>query len=244
MYITFTVARFNYEDIAAVLPTPTGIVFEDRSVVVSYQFGQKYIGGRQIMRVGLIKKSIEAMLNNQVSWLNEPLVTSGEVYGIDAFYHDYCKYRTYPKWLWVKHRKQLIPHGMKYAIRLHEKGLFCFETVLGYMYIQNQRIDSKLTKYEKLEKKARWVTAKMHERIDRGDFKKLDSEALKQARANNVLLANKASAVVRQTKAQHRQAEVKRLLDDGMSDVTIIANKLGVTIQTIYRDLKKLKAQK
>jgi len=33
--------------------------------------------------------------------------------------------KEYPKWLWVKHRKQLMPNASRYAVRLHENGLFC-----------------------------------------------------------------------------------------------------------------------
>ena len=154
MYLTFSIARFNYEKLDEVLPQPNGLNTTDRSIQVTYHFGQKLIGGRQIMRVGLIKKTIEAIFDDQVSWLSEPLPnTNGDLYSIDAFYHSYCRYKTYPKWLWVKHRKQLMPNAMRYAVRLHENGLFCFETVLGYMYIQNSRIASKITKFEVLEKK-------------------------------------------------------------------------------------------
>ncbi len=162
MYITFSIARFNYEQLIEVLPEPTAIIFEQRSIQVTYYFGQRLLGGRQIMRVGLIKKSIESMFNDQVSWLSEPLQTGGKVYGIDDFYHSYCQYKTYPKWMWVKHRKQLMTNAARYAVRLHENGLFCFETVLGYMYIQNSRLSSRIAKFEVLEKKARWITSKIY----------------------------------------------------------------------------------
>ena len=135
MHITFSIARFNYEKLDEVLPTPTVMDIKDRSITVTYHFGQKLISGKQIMRVGFIKKSIEAIFNNQVSWLGEPLQAGGKVYGIDAFYHSYCRYKTYPKWVWVKHRSQLMSNASRYAVRLHENGLFCFETVLGYICI-------------------------------------------------------------------------------------------------------------
>jgi len=245
MYITFSIARFNYEKLNDVLPKPTAIIAKGRSVTVTYHFGQKIIGGKQIMRVGLIKKSIEAMFDNQVSWLSDPLPNmTGDVYGIDAFYHDYCKYKTYPKWRWVKHRKQLVPYAMNYAQRLHENGLFCFETVLGYMYIQNQRMKGKISKFEVLEKKARWVMSKTYERIERGDFKKLDREALAKARAQNVALANKASTAVRQSKVQQRQQQVQQLLNNGVTDIHSIAGRLNVTTRTIYNDMKALKVRK
>lgn len=241
MYITFSIARFNYEKLIEVLPKPTAISVEARSIKVTYHFKQRLISGKQIIRVGLIKKSIEAMFDDQVSWLGKPLQSAGgEAYGIDSFYHSYCRYKTYPKWLWVKHRKQLMTNASRYAVRLHENGLFCFETVLGYMYIQNSRVASKITKFEVLEQKARWITAKMYERIDSGEFDKLDSEALAKARSTNVALANKASIVSRQTKAQQRQSKVKHLLDDGVTDVHSIASRLGVTTRTIYNDLNKV----
>ncbi len=245
MYITFSIARFNYEKLDEVLPKPTAIQINDRSIIATYHFGQKIIGGKQIMRVGLIKKSIEAIFDNQVTWLSEPLpnITS-DVYGIDAFYHSYCRYKTYPKWRWVKHREQLMQYAIHYAQRLYENDLFCFETVLGYMYIQNQCMKGKIAKFEVLEKKARWVMAKTYERIERGDFEKLDHEALAKVRAKNVVLANKASILSRQSKVQQRQQQVQQLFDSGVTDVHSIAGRLGVGKSTIYNDLKALKVRK
>lgn len=244
MHITFSIARFNYEKLDEVLPTPTVMDIKDRSITVTYHFGQKLIGGRQIMRVGFIKKSIEVIFNNQVSWLGEPLQAGGEVYGIDAFYHSYCRYKTYPKWVWVKHRSQLMSNASRYAVRLHENGLFCFETVLGYMYIQNQRISSKITKYEVLEQKARWITAKMYERINSGEFKKLDKEALHEVRVSAGKQGGKASVTARQTKAQQRQEKLRQLWNNGIDDVFSIAKRLDVTTRTIYNDLKVLGIKK
>ena len=241
MYIAFSIARFNYEKLVEVLPKPSVMVMEARSIKVMYHFGQKKFGGKQIMRIGLIKKSIEAMFDDQVSWLSDPIENvNGEVYGIDAFYRNYCRYKTWPKWMWVKHRKQLISHSMKYAARLHENNLFCFETVLGYMYIQNRQMKGKISKFEVLEKKARWVTAKTYERIERGDFEKLDSEELKKKRAKNVALANKASTVVRKTKKEQRQQQVEQMLEVGLDNHSI-ASRLGVTVRTIQRDIKAIK---
>ena len=243
MYITFSIARFNYEKLNEVLPKPTAIAVETRSIQVTYHFGQKLIGGKQIMRIGLIKKSIEAIFDDQVSWLGETLPNmSGDVYGIDAFYHSYCRYKTYPKWLWIRHRRELMSKSMWYAVRLYENGLFCFETVLGYMYLQNNRMRGKIAKFEVLEKKARWITAKMYERIDSGEFNKLDSEALKQVRTKAGKQGNKASIAVRQIKAQQRQIKVKQLLDDGCS-VNEIVGRLGIPKRTVYNDLKALKVQ-
>jgi len=244
MYITFSISRFNYEKLNEVLPIPSGVQVEARSIIATYHFGQKMIGGKQIMWVGLIKKSIEAMFDDQVSWLNVSVCNGGEVYGIDAFYHSYCRYKTYPKWLWVKHRKQLIRYAMRYAQRLYENDLFCFEMVLGYMYIQNSRLKSKITKFEMLEKKARWVTAKTHERIERGDFKKLDHAELVQVRNEALMQARKASVSVRHTKAQQRQQQVQQLLNDGVNDVYSIASRLNVTTRTIYNDFKVLGVNK
>ena len=245
MYITFSIARFHYETLDSVLPKPSAMVVEDRSIIVTYHFRQKTISGKQIMRVGLIKKTIESVFTDQVSWLSDPLGNGYCItYGIDEFYSKYCKYKTYPKWLWVKHRRQLVPHAMKYAIRLHEKGLFCFETVLGYMYIQNQRIASKIAKYETLEKKARWVTAKMYERIKRGDFDKCDHAKLIQVRTSAGKRGGKASGSTRKAKALERRQQIQQLLDTGISDVHSIAGRLGVTTRTIYNDLEKLKVQK
>ena len=88
-----------------------------------------------------------------------------------------------------------------------------------------------------LEKKARWVTAKMYERIDSGEFNKLSGEALKQIRSEAGKQANKVSIVSRQTKAQQRQRQVKQLHDDGCS-VNEIVGRLGIPKRTVYNDIK------
>ncbi len=86
--------------------------------------------------------------------------------------------------------------------------------------------------------------SKTYERIERGDFKKLDREALAKARAKNVALANKASIVSRQNKVQQRQQQVQQLLDNGITDIHSIAGRLNVTTRTIYNDMKALKVRK
>jgi predicted transcriptional regulator YheO len=190
-----------------------------------------------MIRVGLIKKSIENLFQHQVSWIGADHGT-GLVYGINEFYHKYCTYKKYPKWVWTKHRKQLVSNAMRYAQRLHENGLFCFEMVLGYLYIQNQRLSSKIIKYEVLEKKARWVTAKTYERIDRGDFKKLEDAELQQARSVAGKKGADASATVRKAKSQQQKTQVKKLFDKGYS-VNEIVGRLSISKRTVYRYIKE-----
>lgn len=245
MYITFSIARFNYEKLSDILPQPTAVNISSKRIEITYSFGQKLIGGRQIMRVGLIKKSIENIFDNEVTWLNEAIYNdNGYIYRIDEFYNLYCKYKSYPKWMWPKHRKDLMQKAMWYAVRLHEKGLFCFETVLGSMYIMNQHLPSKITKYEVLEKKARWITAKMYERIDSGEFQKLSDATLHDVRVSAGKKANKASISVRQSQAHLRRQQIKQLLHEGITDIYAIAGRVGVNKATVYRDLKILDVDK
>jgi len=240
MYIVFRMARFNYEKLNKILPKPTALDVETKSITVTYHFGQRLIGGRQIMRVGLIKKSIEVMFDNQITWIGKlPEYMEGEIYNIDAFYSSYCEFKTYPKWMWVKHRKQLMSYSMRYAARLQEKGLFCYETVLGYMYIQNSRLKSRIPSFKILEKKARWITAKMHIRIESGEFRKFGAEELTKIRKISGKCGNKASITARQNNVSLRQEEVKEMLDNGL-DVHAIAGDLGVSTRTIYNDMKRM----
>jgi len=133
--------------------------------------------------------------------------------------------------------------GMRYAQRLYEKDLFCFEMVLGAMYLMNQRMDSKITEYKILEGKARWVIAKTHERINKGDFERLSGEALSDARSEAGKAGNEKSQKSRKTKANIRREEIQLLLNKGVSDPHAIASRLSVNVSTIYRDLKAIKTE-
>ena len=112
------------------------------------------------------------------------------------------------------------------------------------MYIQNNRLSSKIAKFEVLEKKARWVTAKMYERIDSGEFEKLSDELLHEVRVKAGKQGGKASTAARRTKAQQRQIKVKKLFEDGVTDAYSIAGRVCANKATIYRDLKALGLRK
>ena len=238
MYITLKIARFHTEVLLAAMPLPSGISQQDSDVLVTYTFENRNSNGKQILRIGLIKKSIETLLNKHVTWSGEAVIGSGPIYNIDNFYRKYAHYKVWPKWIWPYHRRDLMQCGVRYAQRLYEKDLFCFEMVLGAMYLMNQRMPSRISDYKTLEKKARWVTAKTHERINKGDFERLSGEALSDARSEAGKAGNEKSQKSRKTKANIRREEIQLLLKKGVSDPHAIASRLSVNISTIYRDLK------
>lgn len=240
MYITFKTARFHTGVLLAAMPAPSGIIQKGSDVLITYSFEKKNLNGKQILRIGLIKKSIEALFDKHVTWSGEVVIGNGPIYNVDNFYRKYAHYKAWPKWIWPHHRRDLMQCGVRYAQRLYEKDLFCFEMVLGAMYQMNQRMDSRITDYKILEKKARWVTAKTHERIDKGEFKRLSGEALSDARSEAGKVGNEKSQKSRKTKANMRREEIQLLLNGGVSDPHAIASRLSVNISTIYRDLKSI----
>jgi hypothetical protein len=243
MYITFKIAHYQTEVLLGVMPVPSGMIRQGSDILICYAFEKKNLNGKQILRIGLIKKSIENLLQGDVTWQGEAILGNGPIYNVDNFYRKYTLYKKWPRWVWPKHRKYLMQNGMRYAQRLYEKDLFCFEMVLGAMYLMNQRMDSKITDYKLLEGKARWVTAKTHERINKGDFERLSGEALSDARSEAGKAGNEKSQKSRKTKANIRREEIQLLLNKGVSDPHAIASRLSVNVSTIYRDLKAIKTE-
>ncbi len=240
MYITLRTTRYRAETLLEVMPVPSGMIQQGSNLLITYVFEKKNLNGKQILRIGLIKNSIETLLQNHLSWSGEAVIGSGPIYNVDNFYRKYTLYKKWPMWIWPKHRQDLMQCGVRYAQRLYEKDLFCFEMVLGAMYLMNQRMDSRIADYEKLEAKARWVTAKIHERIDKGDFERLSGEALSDARSEAGKAGNEKSQKSRKTKANMRREEIQLLLNKGVSDPHAIASRLSVNVSTIYRDLKTI----
>jgi len=227
----------------AAMPVPSGIKQQGSSVLICYAFEKKNLNGKQILRIGLIKKSIETLLDKHVAWSGEAVIGNGPIYNVDNFYRKYTHYKAWPKWIWPKHRQDLMQCGVRYAQRLYEKDLFCFEMVLGAMYLMNQRMPSRISDYKTLEKKARWVTAKTHERINKGDFERLSGEALSDARSEAGKAGNEKSQTSRKSKANIRREEIQLLLNKGVSDPHAIASRLSVNVSTIYRDLKAIETE-
>ena len=224
----------------AAMPMPSGMIQKGSNVLICYAFEKKNLNGKQILRIGLIKKSIETLLDKQVDWSGEAILGNGPIYNVDGFYRKYALYKEWPKWLWPRHRKDLMQCSVRYAQRLYENDLFCFEMVLGAMYLMNQRMDSKITDYKMLERKARWVTAKTHERISRGDFVRLSGEELSQVRTAAGKTGNAKSQQSRKSKAARRRQDIQKLLDKGICDPHAIASRTQVNISTVYRDLKTM----
>jgi len=225
----------------AVMPKPSGVEEQEGGLLITYAFEKRNLNGKQILKIGLIKKSIETLLGNHISWVGESVADNGPIYSVNRFYHKYSRYREWPKWIWPKHRQDLMQCGMRYAQRLYEKDLFCFEMVLGAMYLMNQRMPSRISDYKILEEKALWVKAKTHERILRGDFERLSGEALSQVRTAAGKVGNKKSQQSRQSKAALRRQEIQKLMDEGITDPHAIASRTGVNISTVYRDIKAMR---
>ena len=243
MYISFKTARYRTEALLAVMPAPSGAIPQGADVLICYAFEKKNLNGKQILRIGLIKKSIESLLDKRVAWSGEVVIGSGPIYNVDNFYSKHALFKEWPKWIWPRHRQDLMQCGMRYAQRLYEKDLFCFEMVLGAMYLMNQRMPSRISDYKSLEAKVLWVTAKTHERINGGEFDRLSGEALRDARSDAGKAGNKKSQVSRKSKANIRREEIQRLLNKGVSDPHAIASRLSVNVSTIYRDLKAIKTE-
>jgi len=240
MYISFTVANYHTEALLAAMPMPSGMIQKGSNVLICYAYEKKNLNGKQILRIGLIKKSIETLLDKHITWSKDAVIENGPIYNVDNFYHKYTLYRKWPKWIWPRHRKDLMQCSVRYAQRLYENDLFCFEMVLGAMYLMNQRMPSKITDYATLEAKARWVTAKTHERISRGDFERLSGEELSQVRTAAGKTGNAKSQQSRKSKAALRRQDIQKLLDKGIRDPHAIASRTQVNISTVYRDLKTM----
>lgn len=240
MYITFKTTRFRTEALLAAMPLPYGISQQGSDVLITYMFEKRNSNGKQILRIGLIKKSIETLLNKHITWSGEAVIGSGPIYNIDNFYKKYSHYKVWPKWIWPHHRRDLMRCAMRYAQRLYEKDLFYFEMVLGAMYLMNQRMPSRIGNYKSLEAKARWVTAKTYQRINNGEFEKLSGKELRDVRSEAGKAGNKKSQISRKTKANIRREEIQALLNKGVSDPHALASRLSVNISTIYRDLQTM----
>ena len=225
----------------AVMPKPSGVKEQEDDLLITYAFEKRNLNGKQILKIGLIKKSIETLLGNHISWVGKSVAESGPIYSVNSFYGKYSRYREWPKWVWPKHRQDLMRCGIRYGQRLYEKDLFCFEMVLGAMCLMNQRMLSRIGDYKTLERKALWVTAKTHERILRGDFERLSGEALGQVRTAAGKVGNEKSQQSRKLKAALRRQEIQKLLDKGITDPHAIASRTGVNISTVYRDMKAMR---
>jgi len=242
MYITFKTAPFNYERLLEVMPPPSGVQREGKRIVVSYCFETRLISGKQMLRVGLIKKSIEMVLDGRLTWQTKPIPCNGTIYTIDRFFGQYARFRSWPKWMWPRHRKELMTKAIRYAKRLHENGLLHYEAVLGAIYEMNRYMKGRIGDFGVLEEKARYIMAKSQENIESGKWKRLESDELRRIRAEAGGKGGKASAQSRQRKAIKRREQVKRLVGEGVIDPHSIAERLNVTPRTIYNDLKVLEA--
>ena len=132
---------------------------------------------------------------------------------------------------------------MWYAKNLYHADLLYFEAVLGALYAMNRRLKAGyISRFDALEKKARWIMAKAHESIKRGDWDRLQGDELIAARREAGGKGGKASGQKRKDKAEERRKQVKALMDGGVTDKAVIAAKLGAGIRTIYNDIKAIKA--
>ncbi|WP_201351873.1 hypothetical protein [Hydrogenimonas urashimensis] len=240
MYIVFTTTPYHYERLRQTFPDPSGIERDGHKVRVMYLFEGLRLSDQQVMQVGLIKKSIETLTDGSARFETKAFANDGPVYRVNDFFRRYCLYRSWPEWYWPRHRKQLMRWASRYAQRLYEKGLFCFETVLGYMMAANKSMKGKIDDYEKLEQKARWVYAVTMKRIEAGDFDKADPETLKQIRKEAGKKGNAQSQRTRKSKAAERRERLQQLINDGTADPKLLAAMLKVNERTVYRDLQKL----
>ncbi len=243
MHITFRVARHHYEKILDELPTPSAIVISDNSITFSYSFQHRRFSGEQYMRMGLIRKSIESIFGaeNITHIYRDDQNFTSEPYHIDGFYHKYCKYKRYPKWIWCINKADLLKNSSLYAIRLAEKGLFYFETILGYIYIQNSRLrHGKINKFDQLVIMAAKRVAYIEKQTALGRFIKLTPEQLAPIRKSAGEAGGEVSGRTRRSKASTRREKVKKMLDDGKS-VPHIAHRLNASLSTIYNDIKVIR---
>lgn len=241
MYITFKTAPFNYERLLEVMPPPSGVQREGNALIVSYNFETRMIGGKQMLRVALIKKSIETVLDGHIRWRTDPIPCDGDTYTIDDFFSNYALFKRWPKWVWPRHRKELMEKAMWYAKVLYHADLLHYEAVLGAIYKMNRRMRGYITKFETLEEKARWIMAKAYESIERGEWHRLEGDELKAARRKAGGKGGKASVESRKRKAAQRRERVRQLLADGVTDPLIIAAKVGAGKSTVYNDIKAIK---
>ena len=241
MYIAFITAPFNYERLLEVMPPPSGVQREGNALIVSYCFETRMISGKQMLRVALIKKSIETVLDGHAKWRTNPIPCDGTTYAIDSFYKRYTLFKEWPKWIWPRHRKQLVKNAVRYAKRLFENDLLYYEAVLGAIYEMNRYMSGRIGKFEELEKKARYVMAQAYENIESGQWHRLKGEELKAARRVSGCKGGKSSGKSRKRNADERRGRVRQLLANGITDPLIIAAKVGVTKRTIYNDMKAIK---
>ncbi len=242
MYITFKTAPFNYERLLEVMPPPSGVQREGNALIVSYNFETRMIGGKQMLRVALIKKSIETVLDGHAKWRTNPIPCDGTTYTIDDFFIRYALFKKWPKWVWPRNRKELRRKGMWYAKNLYHADLLHYEAVLGALYTMNRRMNKRIAKFEVLEEKARWIMAKAYESIESGEWNRLQGGELQTARREAGGKGGKASVESRKRNAAQRRERVRRLLADGVTDPLIIAAKVGAGKSTIYNDIKAIKA--
>ncbi len=240
MHITFTTARFNLEKVLELFPEPTGITTDKNSVTVTYSFGNKFQDGKHLLWIGLVKRSFEGMLDGNLSWEQRFVPGNGREYTVGELYHKYCTYKSYPKWIWAKHRKDLMKVSVRYAIRLYENDLWHFEMVLGMMYVVNSKMSGRIAKYDDLVSKAKWVYAKVNLMVQRGELKRPTQEEIFKVRSDAGKLANIKSLATRKSKVDARREKVLELFNSGQTDRKVIADELNVNVRTVDRDLQSL----
>ena len=240
-YITFKTAAFNYYKLVSVMPDPSGVQSDGRSIIASYYFETRMIGWKQYMRLAQIRKHIDTILGGHVTWLYDEIPCDDTIYTIDDFYRRYITFEAWPKWVWPRHRKELMEKGMRYARSLYHAKLLYFEAVLGALMKMNKRMKGRIEKFEKLEEKAKWIMAKAHEQIESGAWQRLQGEELSAARREAGSKGGKASGQTRKSKTEARRAKVKALLDGGMTYPPTIAALVGASKRTIYNDIKAIK---
>ena len=234
-FINFEISTFHYSRLMEWLPAPSGVEARPHGkIAVSYILEQRFLGWKQHMRIGLVKRAVFRAVKGHIRFDVPAAGVDGPIFTIDEIWRKHCPMELWPRIPTAHARKDFMPALGRYARRLYESDLLYPETVLGAALFLNRNLKTgRFAKYETIMEKAAYVYASAMDVAQSGEWDRLRGEALKEARRR----AAAASCEVRRQKAWRRRVEVAELLDRCITDPREISELLDTPLRTIQRDI-------